>query len=282
MIIKDCLELTKMRLVSLVLAAAAAGFYLATQNGFAWRTFWIMMFGTALLAAGAMILNEWLERREDSRMARTKNRPIPAGRIGPGQALALGVLLSILGTAILFFLGRKLPAFFGAASLASYLALYTPLKTRTSLCTPVGAIPGALPPLIGWSAASGEAPFNAWVLFFIVFLWQMPHFLSLAWMYRADYEGAGFKMISAGEGGERSVKQQLLLYALALLPVSLLPSFTGLCGNFYFLVALILGFGFIGLVIHASGSLNPRARSLFKLSNLYLTLLLIAMVINKI
>lgn len=280
MLIKDCLELTKMRLVTLVLVATAAGFYLAVEDGFAWRPFWLMMLGTALLSAGSMILNEWLERREDSQMSRTTNRPIPAGRIGPGQAAALGAFLSILGTAILLLVG-KLPAFFGVASLVSYLALYTPLKTRTSLCTLVGAIPGALPPMIGWSAASAEAPFNAWVLFFIIFLWQMPHFLAIGWMYRKDYEKAGFKILSVGKEGERSVKWQLLIYSFALLPVSLLPSMTGLCGFFYFLAAFFLGAAFIGLILYSIKNLDERARALFKISNLYLTLLLIAMVLDK-
>jgi len=279
--ISDYWELTKPRLVFLVLLSALVGFVLASGNSLQPGLLFSMLTGTALVASGAMTLNQWLEQEQDSRMARTAKRPIPAGRLEPIKALIFGVLLSIAGLVILEITTSTGCTLLAAITTASYLFLYTPLKRKTSLCTIVGAVPGALPPLIGWAAAAGSLSFQAWILFSIVFLWQMPHFLAIGWMYRKEYAAAGFRMLSAADSDEGCVGRQILLYALALLPVSLLPTVAGMTGNFYFSGALLLGIGFVSLALSSLKQMGHQARWLFLGSILYLACLLVLMVLDK-
>jgi heme o synthase len=276
----EYLELTKMRLVSLVLLSTAVGFFLASRR-FDGGLFAICLTGTGLVAAGSMALNQWWERREDAQMVRTLARPLPAGKLAPREAFWFGILLSTAGLALLYLQVNLETAFLAGLTLVTYVLLYTPLKKTTSLSTIVGAVPGALPPLIGWAAAAGTTTFEAWLLFAIIFLWQMPHFLAIAWLYRKDYAAAGFRMLSVTDPSGKQVSRQILLYSLALLPVSLLPSALGLLGPLYFLGAILFGLGFIALSIESLKNLDQKAGVLFRASILYLSGLLILMVLDK-
>ena len=278
----DYMELAKTRLVSLVLLSTGVGFFLGSFGRFDWLLFLSAVSGTALVAAGSMVLNQWMERVEDARMTRTAARPLPAGRMHSAEAFIFGVILFVSGLAVLLITTNPVTAFLAALTFASYLILYTPLKSKTSLCTIVGAVPGALPPLIGWAAAAGKPSFEAWILFAILFLWQMPHFLAIAWMYRKEYAAAGFKMLSVTDPSGVQVSRQILIYSLALLPVSLLPTVVHLNGIFYFLSALILGIYYIRLAIESLDHLDQKARQLFRASIIYLALLLVMMVIDKV
>ncbi len=279
----DYMELSKARLVSLVLLSAAVGFFLGSPAaaGLDLPLFGITLIGTAFVAAGSMSLNQWMERREDAEMKRTAARPLPAGRMQPSEALLFGTGTSLAGLLVLFFAVNAISAFLAVLTLVSYLLLYTPLKRKTSLCTIVGAVPGALPPLIGWAAAAGKTSFEAWLIFTIIFLWQMPHFLAIAWFCRKEYASAGFQMLSVEDPTGSQVGRQIILYSLALLPVSLLPSIIGLTGYVYFFGALILGAWVSFLSFTSSRNLDQKARVFFRASILYLALLEILMVLDK-
>lgn len=277
----DYLELAKLRLVSLVMLSAAVGFFLAVKGPMDFPLFLISMIGTAFVAAGSMSLNQWMERREDAMMTRTANRPLPAGRMETRQAAWAGILFSFIGLGTLYFFVNSIAGFIAALTTLSYLLLYTPLKSRTSLCTVIGAVPGALPPLIGWASAAGMPTYQAWVLFAIIFLWQMPHFLAIAWFCRKDYAAAGFKMLSVTDPSGEQVATQIVLYASALLPVSLLPSVLGMTGIFYFFGALLTGVGFILQGLISMKDLDAKAKGLFRLSILHLAFLLVLMVLDK-
>ena len=279
---QDYLELAKPRLVSLVLLSAAVGFFLAADGAVQAAVVLPVLCGTALVAAGAMALNQWMERDEDARMARTMTRPLPAGRLQPEAALVFGAGLSLSGLAILFLAVNSLTALLALITLTSYLFLYTPLKRRSTLCTIVGAVPGAIPPLIGWAAAQGRPSYEAWILFAIIFLWQMPHFLAIAWIYREQYAAGGFRMLSVEDPSGLKVGRQIVLYSFALLPVSLLPTVAGLTGPLYFFSALTLGAGFITLALKSAGRMEQNARLLFRASVFYLALLLVMMVVDKV
>ena len=215
-------------------------------------------------------------------MERTRGRPLPSGRISPDSALAFGVACSVAGLAVLAFGANGLAAGLAAVTLVSYLFIYTPLKPRSALCTLVGAVPGALPPLIGWAAARGELGIHAWPLFFILFLWQLPHFLAIAWTWREDYARAGFRMLPVLDPEGGSTGRQIVLYCVALIPVSLLPAAMGSFGWFYFLAALVSGLGFLGCGWAAARSRSrPSARRLFFASILYLPFLLTTMTIDR-
>ncbi len=277
----DYFELTKPRLVFLVLLSTLVGFVLGSKGPIPLGLLFKMLTGTALVAGGSMALNEWLERKEDAKMARTAKRPLPSARLEPTQALLFGVLTSILGLILLEIEVSSSCALLAALTLASYLFLYTPLKKKTSLCTIVGALPGALPPLIGWSAASNSLSFQGWILFSILFLWQMPHFLAIGWRYRDEYKRAGFHMLSLeDETGER-VGRQMVLYTLSLFAVSLLPTIAGMTGYFYFAGAFFLGVGLIGFTVSSLKQMDQKSRPLFFASIIYLTCLLILMVIDR-
>ena len=277
----DFLELTKPRITFLVLVTAAVGYALGAPGRFEAPGFLLMIAGTALLSGGVGALNQYLERDADGLMDRTRHRPLPAGRLLPSEALAFGLTISGAGLLLLFAAGW-LAGLLGLLTAASYLLLYTPLKRVTSLCTVVGAVPGALPPVIGWAAARGELGAGAWALFAVLFLWQLPHFLALAWLYREDYARGGFPMLTVSDTDGSSTGRQALLYAAALLPVSLLAGLLTSAGNAYLWAATALGILFAGAAARfAWKRTNSAARTLFLFSILYLPALFGALVIDR-
>jgi heme o synthase len=279
----DWLTLTKPRLNLLVLITTLAGLYLAEPAGVSTSLLVHTLIGSALVAGGAAALNQVLERATDALMRRTRNRPLAAGRLGAMEGSVLGALLSLAGLAELALFTNATAAAVAAVTLASYVFLYTPLKTRTSLATLIGAVPGALPPVIGWAAATGTISGPAFVLFGIVFLWQMPHFLAIAWMYRDDYARAGIPLLPVLEPDGRRTGHQALIYAAVLWPVSLLPVLAGLAGLPYAGMATVLGFLYIGLSVRfAQERSHATARRLFLFSIVYLALLLGALVANRV
>jgi heme o synthase len=279
----DYVTLTKPRLNMLVLSTTLAGLYLASPDGVSTMILVHTLIGTALVAGGAAALNQVWERQTDSLMRRTHARPLPGGRLTTGQGTWFGVLVSGIGLAQLAFGVNVTSAAVAAATLISYVLVYTPLKPRTSLATLVGAIPGALPPVIGWAAATGKITLPALVLFGIVFFWQMPHFLAIAWLYRDDYARAGIPLLPVLEPDGRRTGLQALGYAAALWPVSLLPSVVGLAGAPYAIVATGLGLLFIWLTARFARERSMRnARSLFLFSITYLPLLLGALVADRL
>jgi len=276
------IELTKPRITFLIVLTSAAGFCLGSRGAVNYLTFTHAMIGISLLSSGIATLNQFMERDLDGLMRRTENRPLPSGRLAPFEALWFGVALTLCAELYLALSVNVLTAVLGLTVIAGYLFLYTPLKTRTSLSTAVGAFPGAMPPLIGWAAARGEIDVAAWVLFAILFLWQFPHFLAIAWMYREDYGRAGIRMLPVVEPDGRVTGQQIILYSLMLVPVSLLPAFLGISGRFYLIAALILGLLFLASSIRAALSKsNQHARQLLLASVLYLPLLFGVMVLNR-
>jgi len=277
----DFLELTKPRITSLVLLTAAVGFAVGTQGEFAALRFVIFMAGTALLCAGASALNQYSERDADARMVRTRMRPLAAGRLRPEEGLGFGLALSVGGLTLLAFV-NPLTLFLGAASLASYVLAYTPLKRVTSLCTVVGAVPGALPPLMGWAAARGTLGPAGLGLFAILFLWQLPHFLAIGWLYRDDYARGGFPMLAVTDPDGSSTGRQAVLYATALLPVTLGAGLLAAAGPGYLWGALALGAAFLGCAVAFAWRRSVgAARSLFFASVLYLPLVLGLMVFDR-
>jgi len=275
------LELTKPRITFLIVLTAAAGFGLASPR-VDYLAMLSALFGIAVLSSGIATLNQYAERDIDGLMRRTASRPLPSGKLLPWEALAFGVSLTVLAEAYLLIFVNPLSALLGLTVIAGYVFAYTPLKTRTSLSTVVGAFPGAVPPLIGWAAARGTLSVEAWVLFAILFLWQFPHFLAIAWMYREDYTRAGILMLPVVEPDGRVTAQQIVLYTLMLLPVSLLPTVLHLSGKIYFFGALVLGLLFLYSSVRAAISMSrQRARSLLLASVLYLPLLFFLMVVNK-
>ena len=247
---------------------------------------WLLLhtlIGTALVASGTNAFNQLRERDVDALMRRTRGRPLPSGRLSPRAAALFAGAISVLGVAYLAWRVNALTAVLAALTLASYVLLYTPLKRRTSLNTLVGAVPGALPILGGWTAAGGRIDVAALSLFWILFLWQLPHFLALAWIYREDYKSAGLAMLSVEDVDGRRTGWMVLLYALALLPVSLLPSLVGVTGPWYFAGAALLGIGFVTAGAAMLGRATPRgAWRVFLASIIYLPALLTLMVLDKI
>ena len=279
----DFVALTKPRLNLLVVATTAAGYYLGTSSDLDLLAFVNTVAGTALVAGGASALNQVAERRVDGLMRRTCGRPLPGGRLQPGEAGGFALLLSLTGLLMLALGANLLAAMVALATLVCYVALYTPLKQRTSLATVVGAVPGALPPMIGWAAATDVLSPEAWILFAIVFLWQMPHFLAIAWLYREDYARAGFPMLPVAEPDGRSTARQVTAYAAALLPVSLAPTVVGLAAPPYLVGALVLGLAFLCLALRfAWRRSRADARWLFLGSILYLPLVWIFMIAARV
>jgi protoheme IX farnesyltransferase len=276
------LELTKPRITFLIVLTAAAGFALASTGHVDYRALLSAMVGIALLSSGIATLNQYMEKDLDALMRRTANRPLPTGKLLPWEALAFGVGLTILAEIYLVVLVNPLSAVLGLTVIAGYLFAYTPLKTRTSLSTFVGAFPGAVPPLIGWASARGSIGVEAWVLFAILFLWQFPHFLAIAWMYREDYSRAGILMLPVVEPDGRVTGQQIVLYTVMLLPVSLLPTLLGTAGKIYFVGAIVLGLLFLYFSLRAAFSQSRQAaRQLLLASVIYLPLLFILMVLDR-
>jgi protoheme IX farnesyltransferase len=279
----DLAELVKARLSFLTLATAMAGFALGVKAEWNYLLLSATLVGTALSAAGAAALNQWWERDHDAKMKRTRSRPLPTARVLPSDALLTGVVFSVSGVVCLALFANILSASLAAATIVFYLFIYTPLKRVTTLNTIIGAVPGALPPLIGWTAARGSINAEGLTLFAILFLWQMPHFLAIAWLYREDYAQAGFKMLSEGDEDGFITGRQAVLYALALLAVSLLPSVFFAYSVIYFYGALLLGGAFVALAgnFAVSGGSVPAARMLFLGSIAYLPLLLGLMVLAR-
>lgn len=274
-------ELTKPRLTSLVIFTTWLGFALATHPMHYGWLFLNTLLGSWLVAAGAAALNQYMERDLDALMRRTQNRPLPQKRIRPEAALLFGLLLCAVGAIELAFFVNLLTCALALITLVTYTLFYTPLKTKSSLCTLVGAVPGAIPPMMGWTAATGRLDNAAWVLFAILFLWQLPHFLAIAWMYREDYARAGFPMLSVIDPEGGSTARMILLYTAVLIPVSLMPVRLGVAGSTYFVGALALGAGFLYCgACAAIERTRPQARRLLLASVVYLPALLVWMVWN--
>src|SRR6266581_9105834 len=243
--VSDYWALTKPEVNVLVLASTLAGFYLGSRGPLSGLRLAHTLLGTLLVASGTATLNQFIEREYDARMRRTANRPLPAGRLAPSWALGFGVLLSAAGALDLALAVNALSSLLAVLTLGSYLAFYTPLKRRTPLCTLVGAFPGAMPPLIGWAAAHGSLSLEAWVLYAILFFWQFPHFLAIAWMYREDYARAGLRMLPGRDVEGRFTSGEILVFTAALLPVSILPALLGHAGLLYLSGAVVLGLVFL-------------------------------------
>ena len=279
----DFIALAKPRLNLLVVASALAGYAMAGGDmSDAIRVVGTVV-GTALVAGGASAVNQVIERVPDSLMRRTRMRPVPDGRLQPFESLAFGMALSVLGLAVLAAAVNPLSAAVALTTLLTYALVYTPLKRRSSFATVIGAIPGALPPVIGWAAARNSLSQGAWVLFAIVFLWQLPHFLAIAWIYREDYARAGFPMLPVIEPDGRSTARQAVYYCAALVPVSLAPTLLGMASTAYFIAALGLGLLFLGLTLRFARTRTlSDARRLFFGSIIYLPILWIAMIAGRV
>ena len=276
-------ELVKLRLTLLVLLTTFVGFFVGVRGPVPMALLLHTMLGTGLLAAGAAALNQFLEREHDARMQRTEGRPLPSGRIRPTTVLLLGGMSSVAGLVYLAFTVNLLTGVLGALTLISYLFVYTPLKRITTLNTVVGAVPGALPPLMGWTAATDGLTVEGWSLFAILFFWQLPHFLAIAWLYREDYARAGFVMLPAVDPTGERTGRQAISHTLGLLPVSLAPFVFQMAGPVYLFGALLLGGAFLISAVRFARELSPsRARQLFFASVIYLPLLLGLMVFDKV
>ena len=277
---KDWIVLAKARITALVLVTTAAGYVMGSGSDLTRLA--ITLVGTALAASGAAALNQVVERRWDALMRRTAARPVAAGRIAPLAGLAFGVGLSVAGVALLAVFVNAITAALALATIVLYIGAYTPLKRRTSLNTLVGAVPGAIPPVMGWTAAAGTIDAGAWALFGILYLWQLPHFLAIAWMYREDYARAGFPMLPVVDPRGEATARQVAVATLALVPVSLMPTLLGLAGAVYFFGALALGIGFLAFALGlALGRERAAARRLLLASVTYLPVLLTLLVLDR-
>jgi protoheme IX farnesyltransferase len=274
--------LTKPDVSFLVVMTTLAGFALGAVGPLDWWRMALTVIGTTLVAAGTSALNQYIERASDARMRRTASRPLPTGVLPPREALLFGAALVVTGTIGLFLATNALAAFLGLATSVTYLGLYTPLKTRTTWATLVGAFPGAMPPLIGWAAARGSLSLGAWVLFAILFLWQVPHFHAISWMYREDYARAGIRMLPVVDPSGDATFGQIVVCAAALIPVSMLASVTGLAGVRYYFLALVVGLLLVEVCLWASAQrTGVRAKWLMHATVLHLPLLLGLMVFDK-
>jgi len=280
--VRDLFELVKARLTLLVLLTTAVGFYLGAEGPINWPSLWHTVLGTAAAAAGAAALNQWWEYKLDAMMHRTRMRPVPAGRMRPTEAVIIGATLSIFGVTYLALVCNALSAALAAITIIIYIFAYTPLKLVSTFNTALGAVPGALPPMIGWAAARGTLNAGAWMLFAILFFWQLPHFFAIAWMYRDDYARAGFQMISSDDPtGARSASQSVF-FCIILFVVAGLPAFIRMATVFYLLAEWVLGGVFIAMAMRFLKTLTRAdARRLFITSIMYLPLLLGALVLSK-
>ncbi|MDG3006604.1 heme o synthase [Paludisphaera mucosa] len=277
------LSLTKPRIVLLVVITVGVGFLLGARGSAHPTTLAATLIGSALVAGGASALNMYLERARDARMRRTRRRALPSGRLAPIEAAAFGVALGVVGTLILLAGANAMAAGVALTTLILYVCVYTPLKTMTTLNTAVGAIPGALPAVIGWTAATGTLSVEAWTLFLIVFLWQFPHFLAIAWIYREDYAKGGMRMLPEFDPQGVVTGRQATLYALALVPAGLLPTVVGLAGPTYFFGALAFGLFYLTAAARFWADVNDAtARRLLRASFLYLPAVLLLLVLNPL
>ncbi len=280
--IADFLELTKPRVSLMVLVTTFVGYYLGSDSAPGYSRLVATLIGTALASGGTLALNQFLERRSDALMERTRRRPLPEGRIQPAEALLFGAAVAAAGLVVLAVAVNSVSVLVTAAIVASYLFVYTPLKQKSSLCGIIGAVPGALPPVIGWTAARGELGVGAWVLFAILFLWQIPHTLAIASLYRDDFSRAGIRFLPIVEPDGRSTGRQIIEHCLALLAVSLLPTLIGMTGALYFVAALVLGGGLLSYGIRlAMTRTSTAARRLLFASLIYLPVLLVVMALDR-
>ncbi len=271
---KEYIALTKPRITWLILMSTGVGYFFGAKAGWNWRTLIATLIGTGLMASGTAALNQWYEREADAKMRRTKERPLPAGRLEESKALLFALSVSAAGFFALQLAVNELAAVLGAITLASYLFLYTPLKQRSPHSTTIGAIPGAMPPLIGYAAAAGKLTWEAWALFAILFLWQFPHFYAIAWMYREDYERAGIRMLPVVEPDGQSTARRIVLFSLVLIPISLLPKYLLMAGNVYLFGALALGLLFLYAGVRISfDRTRQEARRVLLASVVYLPVL---------
>lgn len=281
--LSDLSELCKVRLSLLVLITTLVGFLLAWVGPMDYALLTATIVGTALCAAGASALNQWWERDADALMKRTRNRPLPAGRVQAVDVLLLGLFCSLVGLGILGIFTNLRATFLAFATIVIYVIVYTPLKRMTSLNTLVGAVPGALPPLIGWLAARGTYELEGCLLFAILWFWQMPHFLAIAWMYREDYEAGGFVMLPLSDPDGAVTARQSLLYAMCLVPVSLMPALLGFNSIWGFVGMLVAGLGFVYFAARFLQSRErARARHLFLASIVYLPVVLAVLVATRV
>jgi protoheme IX farnesyltransferase len=277
----DYFELSKPKIAALALVTVAVGYFLATTGTWNPVPLWHAVVGISLVAAGSSAFNQYLERLADGRMQRTCNRPLPAGRLMPGEVLLFGIICGLAGTLYLACTVNWLTSGLAAMTLLLYSFVYTPLKSKTYLNTVIGAIPGALPPVLGWTAAGGKLDEGAFTLFAVLFLWQFPHFMAIAWIYREDYARAGMRMLSVHRSAHVAVGALAVSYALVLLPVSLLPSQFGMAGTAYFVAALVLGVAYLASSIaFLLRQTTSTARRLLWTSLVYLPALLLALVLD--
>jgi protoheme IX farnesyltransferase len=277
---RDYLELSKARIVMMVLITTAAGYLIAARPVDAIILLHTLI-GTAMVAAGTNALNQYIEREHDAKMRRTRLRPLPDGRITPRAALVFSSVIAIVGTLYLGLLVNWLTAALGAFTLTSYIFVYTPLKRISTACTIIGAIPGAIPPLMGWTAATNHLALGGWIAFAILFFWQLPHFMAISWIYREDYGRAGFVMTSVRDGNGTATARQAIYYSLALLAVSVAPSFAGMTGVAYLVGAIILGAAITAASVRFFFERsNKTAMKLFMTSNLYLVVVMTLLVIS--
>ncbi len=276
---RDYLELSKSRIVFMVVITTVAGFLFAAKKVEPLLLLHTLI-GTALVAAGTNALNQYVERGHDAKMHRTRNRPLPAGRITPRAALVFSAGIAIIGTLYLGFAVNWLTAALGAFTLTSYIFVYTPLKRVSTINTIIGAIPGAVPPLMGWTAATNELGFGGLIVFAILFFWQLPHFMAISWIHREDYARGGFAMLAVQDGNGLAVARQAIYYALALLAVSVAPTFLGMTGPVYLTGAVICGAAMLVAAIRFYFDRGRSARGLFMVSNLYLLTVMMLLVVD--
>jgi protoheme IX farnesyltransferase len=279
---REYIQLTKPRITWLILMSTAVGFMFGAADGWSWWTFLHTIAGTGLIASGTAALNQWWERDADARMKRTQARPLPSGAMSPNAALTFAVALSVAGFVELWFGANPTAAVIGLFTLTSYLFAYTPLKQRTPHSTTVGAVPGAMPPVIGYAAASGVLDIQAAALFAILFLWQFPHFYSIAWLYRDDYARAGIRMLPVVDRTGRRTARHILITSMLLVPISALPSYLGMTGALYLAGAALLSLAYLyfGVRISLERTVS-RARQVLLTSIVYLPLLYGLMLVDR-
>jgi heme o synthase len=278
-VLRDYAVLSKARIVMMVLITTAAGFAFAPPHVHALLLINTLI-GTALVAAGTNALNQYVEREHDAKMRRTRTRPLPDGRITPRSALVFSAAIAVIGTVYLVATVNVLTAVLGALTLTSYIFVYTPLKRVSTICTVIGAVPGAIPPLMGWTAATGSLGTGGWILFGILFFWQLPHFMAISWIYREDYGRAGFAMLSVRDTEGKATARQAILYSLGLVVVSALPPLFALAGAGYLAGAMVSGVALTAAaVVFFLERSNRNARRLFMLSNVYLIVVMLLLVV---
>ncbi len=279
----DFLALSKPRMVLMVLTSILVGFYLGTKGAVDYWVLFQTLIATAMTTAGTLALNQYQERELDARMERTRLRPLPDGRLRPAEALGFGLVLTSVGLVYASLAVNALTGLLTAVIVVSYLFLYTPLKVKTEFCNLPGAVAGALPPVVGWAAASGALERNAWVLFAIMFVWQFPHLLAIGWLYREEFARAGIRHIVNENSDPRSAGRQIVTNCMALLVLGLMPTLVGLAGKVYFVSALVIGVAFLACGILTSLSLTTaNARRLLVASLVYLPALLLLMVYDRV